>query len=120
MMGKPTSIFERRERITRLGEELAFKALVSEDRKFLSEALIAVGNGEDPEVALDIKGRAGESKGQKARNAADRKLLVKATIQARRDSGESLDEIVASLGEHGAHIFGLSEETLRTYAQEKR
>ena len=119
-MSKPKPIFERLERLKRLGEQLLFRELSREDKEFVANALIQIGEGEVPEQALDIQGRVGESKGQKARLAADRKLLVKATIQARRDSGETLEEIVISLGEHGAHIFGLSEETLRTYAQEKR
>lgn len=118
-MGKPTSIFKRRERIKRLGEELAFKTLESDDRKFLSEALIAIGNGEDPNIALDIKGRVGESKGSKAQEAADRKLAAQVTMQARRDRGESLEYVVSQLGENGLFLFGLTEETLRTYAQEK-
>jgi hypothetical protein len=42
------------------------------------------------------------------------------TIQAKRDAGELLDNIIFELGENGKHIFGLTEETLRTYAQEKR
>lgn len=119
-MSKPKPIFERLERLERIGEQLLFRELSREDKEFVANALIQIGRGEVPESALDIQGRVGESKGQKARLAADRKLIVKATIQARRDAGETLEEIVTSLGEHGAHIFGLSEETLRTYAQEKR
>ena len=119
-MSNPDSIFNHLERLKHIGEQLIFRELLVEDKEFLSSALIRIGEGEDPEVALDIKGRVGESKGSKARDAADRKLLVKMTIQARRDADETLDDIIASLGENGDHIFGLTEETLRTYAQEKR
>ena len=119
-MSKTDPIFKRLERLQHIGEQLAFKELSLKDKKFLSDALIRIGEGEDPSVALDIKGRAGESKGSKARDAADRKLLVKMTIQAKRDAGESLEDIIVSLGEHGIYIFGLSEETLRTYARESR
>ena len=119
-MSKTDSIFKRLERLKHIGEQLAFKELSLRDKKFLSDALIRIGEGEDPSVALDIKGRAGESKGSKGRDAADRKLLVKMTIQAKRDAGELLDDIISELGENGKHIFGLTEETLRTYAQEKR
>jgi|TARA_B110000238_G_C15760132_1_gene283025 hypothetical protein len=119
-MSNSNSIFNRLERLKHIGEQLIFRELTLEDKKFVSEALIQIGNGEEPKVALDIKGRTGESKGQKARDAADRKLLVKMTIQARRDAGEKLEDIIFSLGEHGAHIFGLSEETLRSYAQSGR
>ena len=119
-MSNPDPIFNRLERLKHIGEQLAFKELSLKDKKFLSDALIRIGEGEDPSVALDIKGRAGESKGRKARDAADRKLLVKMTIQAKRDAGESLEDIIVSLGEHGIYIFGLSEETLRTYARESR
>ena len=119
-MSKTDPIFNRLERLQHIGEQLAFKELSLKDKKFLSDALIKIGKGEDPAVALDIKGRAGESKGSKARDAVDRKLLVKMTINARRDAGEALEDIIISLGEHGLYVFRLSEETLRTYAQEKR
>ena len=119
-MSKTDSIFKRLERLKHIGEQLAFKELSLRDKKFLSDALIRIGEGEDPSVALDIKGRAGESKGSKARDAADRKLLVKMTIQAKRDAGELIDDIIFELGENGKHIFGLTEETLRTYAKENR
>jgi len=119
-MSKLNSIHKRKERIKHLGEQLKFRELTWDDKKFLSEALIQIGNGEDPEIALDIKGRAGESKGQKARDAADRKELVRLTIEARRAAGETIDAIIFDLGENGLRIFGLTEETLRTYAQEKR
>ena len=119
-MSKTVSIFKRLERLKHIGEQLIFRELLVEDKQFLSDALIKIGNGEDPSIALNIKGRAGESKGSKARDAADRKLLVKMTIQAKRDAGELLDDIISELGENGKHIFGLTEETLRTYAQENR
>ena len=119
-MSKTDPIFNRLERLQHIGEQLAFKELSLKDKKFLSNALIKIGKGEDPAVALNIKGRAGESKGSKARDAVDRKLLVKMTINARRDAGELLDHIVFSLGENGANIFGLTEDTLKSYAQEKR
>jgi hypothetical protein len=120
LMNKTISIFDRLARLKTIGEQIGFRELSLKDKKFISEALIEIGNGEDPQIALDIKGRAGESKGIKARDAADRKLLVKMTITARRDAGESLEEIIVSLGEHGIYIFGLSEEALRTYARESR
>jgi hypothetical protein len=119
-MSKIDPIFNRLERLKHIGEQLIFRELLVEDREFLSDALIRIGNGEDPSVALNVKGRAGESKGSKARDAADRKLLVKMTIQAKRDAGELIDDIIFELGENGKHVFGLTEETLRTYAQEKR
>ena len=119
-MSKTVSIFKRLERLKHIGEQLIFRELLVEDKEFLSDALIRIGEDEDPSVALDIKGRAGESKGSKARDAAERKLLVKVLIQALRDAGETLDDIIARLGENGEFIFGLTEETLRTYAQEKR
>jgi hypothetical protein len=118
-MSKPDPIFKRLDRLKHIGEQLIFRELLVEDKEFISAALIRIGEGEDPAVALDIKGRAGESKGSKARDAVDRKLLVKMTIQARRDAGELLDDIVSELGEYGQNIFGLTEETLRSYATEK-
>ena len=112
-------IFARRERLRRIGEELSFRQLSVEDKTFLSEALIRISNGEQPEAALDIERRAGESNGAKARDARDRRILATQTIIARRNAGESLDSIVADLGENGKHIFNYTEETLRTYAKDK-
>ena len=118
-MSKNDSIFARLERLKRMGEELAFRELSDEDTNFLSEALIRISNGTQPAAALDIEGRAGESNGAKARDARDRRLLAKELIKARRNAGESVDSIVADLGENGKHIFNYTEETLRTYAQDK-
>ena len=47
-MSKTISIHKRRERIKHLGEQLSFRELTTEDNVFLSEALIKIGNGEDP------------------------------------------------------------------------
>ena len=62
-MSNSNSIFNRLERLKHIGEQLIFRELTLEDKKFVSEALIQIGNGEEPKVALDIKGRTGESKG---------------------------------------------------------
>ena len=118
-MSKTISIHERRERIKNLGEQLGIRQLAREDIEFLSSALIRIGNGEDPSTALDVAGRRGESKSEQARKALERKELVQITIKALREKGESLESIIARLGENDLHIFGLTEETLRTYSREK-
>ena len=118
-MSKPISIHKRRERIKHLGEQLSFRELTTEDKEFLSEALIQIGNGEDPAIALEVKTKRGESKGEQARAAEERKELAQILMETRRSAGESLENIVARFGENGLHLFGLTEETLRTYYQDK-
>ena len=56
-MSKTDSIFKRLERLKHIGEQLAFKELSLRDKKFLSDALIRIGEGEDPSVALDCSGQ---------------------------------------------------------------
>jgi hypothetical protein len=118
-MSKTISIHKRRERIKHLGEQLSFRELTTEDKEFLSDALIQIGNGEDPATALDVGGRRGESKGDQAWQASERKEFAQHLMEARRSSGEKLESIVARYGENGSHLFKLTEETLRTYYQDK-
>ncbi len=118
-MSKPMSIHKRRERIKHIGEQLHFRQLTVEDNKFLSEALIKIGNGENPAIALEVKARVGESNGEESRAAESRKELVKIVIDEQRKTGKKLTEIISAFGEHGSHLFGLTEETLKTYYQDK-
>ena len=118
-MSKTISIHKRRERIKHLGEQLSFRELTTEDNVFLSEALIQIGNGEDPEMALNIKGRTGESKGEKARDAEIRKEFAKILMREQIKAGRKLTEIISEYGENGLNIFNLTEETLKTYYQDE-
>jgi hypothetical protein len=118
-MSKPISIHKRRERIKDLGEQLSFRELTTEDKEFLSDALIRIGNGEDPATTLDVGGRRGESNKEKARQSAERKELVKITIDALREKGRKVDRIIGRLGENGSYVFGLTEKTLEQYYYEK-
>jgi hypothetical protein len=118
-MSKTISIHKRRERIKHLGEQLIFRELTTEDKVFLSEALIQIGNGKDPAMALNIKGRTGESKGEKARDAEIRKEFAKIVMREHVKAGRKLTEIISEYGEHGSNIFGLTEETLKTYHQDE-
>jgi hypothetical protein len=118
-MSKTISIHERRERIKHLGEQLSFRELTTEDKEFLSEALIQIGNGADAAIALDVNARRGESKSEQARQVRERKEFIKIMFKALREKGESVESIVTRLGENDLHLFGLTEETLRTYYQDK-
>ena len=118
-MSKLISIHKRRERIKDLGEQLGIRKLSIQDTEFLSNALIEIGNGKDPGTALDVAGRRGESKSEQARKALERKELAQITIKALREKGESLESIIARLGENGLYLFELTEETLRTYSADK-
>ena len=118
-MSKTISIHKRRERIKHLGEQLSFRELTTEDKEFLSEALIQIGNGEDPAMALNIKGRTGESKGEKARDAEIRKEFAKIVMREQIKAGEKLTEFISEHGEYGSNTFNLTEETLKTYYQDE-
>ena len=43
-------------------------SVVAETTEFLSTALIAIANGEDAKLALDVKAKRGERKGEHAQN----------------------------------------------------
>jgi proline dehydrogenase len=118
-MSKTISIHKRRERIKHLGEQLSFRELTTEDKEFLSDALIQIGNGEDPATALDVGGRRGESNKEKARQAAERKEFAKIVMREHVKAGRKLTEIISEYGEHRLNIFGLTEETLKTYYQDE-
>ena len=118
-MSSPISIHKRRERIKNLGEQLAIRQLSREDNAFLSEALLRIGDGEDPGTALDVGGRRGESKSEQARLVSERKELAKITVNALREQGASVERIVGRLGENGSYLFGLTEKTLEQYYYQK-
>ena len=91
-----------------------------EERKFLGEALINIGNGLDPRVELGVNIGAGQIS---ARNSIikDKKLRnfggwLHTAMMPCSDGGLglTLEVAVAECAETG--VFNLSEETLRTYA----
>ena len=91
-----------------------------EERKFLGEALINIGNGLDPRVELGVNIGAGQIS---ARNSIikDKKLRnfggwLHTAMKPCSDGGLglTLEVAVAECAETG--VFNLSEDTLRTYA----
>jgi len=91
-----------------------------EERKFLGEALINIGNGLDPRIELGVNIGAGQIS---ARNSIikDKKLRnfggwLHTAMMPCSDGGLglTLEVAVAECAETG--VFNLSEETLRTYA----
>ena len=63
------SIRDRQARLRNLAEQIAIGApLDEEEKEFLSTALIEIANGEDAELALDVKAKRGERKGEHAQN----------------------------------------------------
>ena len=91
-----------------------------EERKFLGEALINIGNGLDPHVELGVNIGAGQIS---ARNSIikDKKLRnfggwLHTAMKPCSDGGLglTLEVAVAECAETG--VFNLSEDTLRTYA----
>ena len=91
-----------------------------EERKFLGEALINIGNGLDPRFELGVNIGAGQIS---ARNSIikDKKLRIfggwlHTAMKPYSDGGLglTLEVAVAECAETG--VFNLSEDTLRTYA----
>jgi|TARA_B110000090_G_C13068269_1_gene326220 hypothetical protein len=91
-----------------------------EERKFLGEALINIGNGLDPRVELGVNIGAGQIS---ARNSIikDKKLRnfggwLHVAMMPCSDGGLGLTLEAAVAECAGTGAFNLSEETLRTYA----
>ena len=118
-MNKKRSIHKRKDYIKHIGEQMKLRQLNENDNNFVSDALINIGGGADPAEALDIKPRRGESSGEKARlNEELRELAILTIHEAKK--GKSVEDIVALYGENGLNIFNRTEETIRTWSQEKK
>ena len=62
------SIWDRQARLRNLAEIAIGAPLDQEEKEFLSTALIAIANGEDADLALDVKAKQGDRKGEHAQN----------------------------------------------------
>ena len=122
------SLLDRHRRITKIGELMAeSKPLTDEDRKFLSEALISIGAGADPQESLDIKVKSGGRPYKKLAAMANRDRVVLGLVAALmapcdddwengRGLGLTLDEVINKLSEEKVfEIFGITEDTIRKY-----
>ena len=102
-MSKPMSIHKRRERIKHIGEQLLFRQLTVDDKKFISEALIKIGNGENPAIALEVRARVGESSGEESRAAESRKELVRMVIDEQRKTATTPPNLINTSGRNSSN-----------------
>ena len=122
MSKKSTHLADQLRSLRKLGAALKsdISIISLEERKFLGEALINIGNGSDPRVELGVNVGAGQiSSGNSI--IKDRKLRnfggwLHTAMMPYSDGGLglTLEVAVAECAKTG--VFELSEETLRTYA----
>ena len=117
------SLLDRHSRITKIGELMAeSKPLTDEDRNFLSEALISIGAGADPQKCLDIKVTRGGTPLKTQRKNYQRDKFALAWLAAAMASDEdeglalTLDGAIDLLHlSNPEQVFGITEDTIRKY-----
>lgn len=125
------SVIERRKRLIKISETIKAGNVLSEaDAKFLSDALVNIAEGEDPQRALDIKAKRGERTSKAYQEKVEHGDLMKsfalgwlATAIAPLDEGGlglSNEAAFVMIGEFSpvfkdTKAFGFTEETLKTY-----
>ena len=120
------TVREGQVRLRSIGQRLKSGATLStEDRTFLSNALIRIADGGNSDTELGVKAKRGERKGKNDRISKEKRsfalgwIAVAKTPEAEGGLGLSLEAACAMLGENGLKSFGLTEETLRTYWNRK-
>lgn len=117
------SIRDRQGRLKILAVQIAIDApLDEEDKEFLSTALIAIANGEDAEIALDVKAKRGERK-SKAMSDSELHREVALAWMATATLPESQGGLGLSVKEAAAFIKSrvsnlASEDSLKRYWNE--
>ena len=117
------SIRNRQERLRKLAEQIAIGAPLDEkEKEFLSTALIAIANGEDAEIALDVKAKRGERK-SKAMSDSELHRKVALAWMATATLPESQGGLGLSVKEAAAFIKSrvsnlASEDSLKRYWNE--
>jgi len=117
------SIRNRQERLRKLAEQIAIGAPLDEkEKEFLSTALIAIANGEDAEIALDVKAKRGERK-SKAMSDSELHREVALAWMATATLPESQGGLGLSVKEAAAFIKSrvsnlASEDSLKRYWNE--
>ncbi len=125
------SVIERRKRIVEIAKSIKTATVLSEvDANFISDALIKIAQGEDPQLALDIKAKRGERISKAYQEKVERGELMKSlalgwlatAIAPEEEGGLGLSNEVAfgMIGELSPEFkdikaFGFTEETLKTY-----
>jgi hypothetical protein len=116
------AVREGQDRLRKIGRVIeSGAALSTEDREFLSIALIRIADGGNSDTELGVKAKRGERKGKiikdtvKVRRLAMGWIAVAKMPEKEGGLGLSLEDACAMIGEWGLQAFGLTEETLRTY-----
>jgi len=114
------SIRDRQGRLRNLAVQIAIDApLDEEDKEFLSTALIAIANGEDAEIALDVKAKRGE---RKSKAMSDSELhrevalawMATATLpESQGGLGLTVKDAAALIKSRISHLA--SEDSLKRY-----
>jgi hypothetical protein len=119
-----TSLLKQHERIAKIGKLIAETKPLSEiDKAFLSEALVTIGSNGDPEAALGIKVKRGNSPREKQQRRNNRDKLAMAWIAAAKLSekegglGLTLDAAIDLYEKESRdhYIFGFNGDTFRKY-----
>ena len=114
------SIRDRQVRLRNLALQIAVDApLDEEDKEFLNTALIAIANGEDAEIALDVKAKRGERK-SKAMSDSELHRKVALTWMATATLPESQGGLGLTVKDAAAFIKSrvsnlASEDSLKRY-----
>ena len=116
------TVREGQDRLRNIGQRLkSGEALSTEDRTFLSAALIRIADGGKSDTELGVKAKRGERKGKNDRISKEKRsfalgwIAVAKTPEAEGGLGLSLEAACAKLYEIDGEVFGFTEETLRTY-----
>ena len=114
------SIRDRQARLRNLAEQIAIGAPIDEEEKeFLSTALIAIANGEDAELALDVKAKRGERKSKVMSDSELHRQVALAWIatailpESEGGLGLTIKDAAAFIKPRVSHLA--SEESLKRY-----
>ena len=114
------SIRDRQARLRNLAEQIAIGAPIDEEEKeFLSTALLAIANGEDAEIALDVKAKRGERKSKAMSDSELHRRLALAWIATAKlpenqgGLGLTVKDAVAFIKSRVSHLA--SEDSLKRY-----
>jgi hypothetical protein len=125
------NVIERRKRLIEIAKCIEGGDSLSDiDAAFLSGALLKIAEGQDPKVALDIKGKRGERFSKDYQDEVKQGKLMKsyalgwlagAIAPLEEDGlGLKLEDAIGRIGElsltpEDVKAFGFTEETLKTY-----
>jgi hypothetical protein len=114
------SIRYRQARLRKLAEQIAIGEITDEeDKEFLSTALLAIANGEDAEIALDVKAKRGERKSKAMSDSELHRRVALAWIdtatlpESQGGLGLTVKDAAAFIKSRVSHLA--SEDSLKRY-----